>query len=373
MGWGMLATAVVAYCDTVNLVDSVNASFSNSRSSSSNKVSISNGVAATVFRAIDLWAATHGMAPKSLGQAKIVEIVYRVCIDLPIKMHEEEDLMPPGETPFLVSAKFVNNTLLRSAILVARAVEELLVCNERLYLQNYKENGSQAMRPVVDSDGDPQITYKPVNPKECRTTIQENQTRANLFAVARLGVEENRLTKAQTKGALLYNKLMQKLGLEALAFTIPSQTETESPNRSTQHLDSSHRCPAINLLACTTIPEPLERDFVFRKYLCAITRAPIRDPVGDPLSDTTLYERADIERWVERHHSSPVTRQPLSKHQLVPKPAVKALIENRLSYHQTHLVDYMRSSSILPTYLQILSGDTGQIPQTQEEQRGSPV
>lgn len=88
---------------------------------------------------------------------------------------------------------------------------------------------------------------------------------------------------------------------------------------------------------------PLHNDNLFKKYICPITHEPIRDPVGDPHTSTTLYERAAIHTWLSNHQVSPWTNKPLEPSQLIEKPALKNAINHRLRYHQEKVWEYMRS------------------------------
>jgi hypothetical protein len=91
------------------------------------------------------------------------------------------------------------------------------------------------------------------------------------------------------------------------------------------------------------IPAVLYNDAIFSRFICPITGAPIRDPVGDPVAETTLYERRAILNWLRVNQTSPLTRNPLVPNQLVEKPAVKAVIDARLAHHQQELQNYLQA------------------------------
>ena len=50
---------------------------------------------------------------------------------------------------------------------------------------------------------------------------------------------------------------------------------------------------------------------------CPITCDRLEDPATDHEGNT--YERAEIERWLEEHSTSPLTRSPLTRDQLYPR------------------------------------------------------
>eukprot|EP00290_Baffinella_frigidus_P009066 CAMPEP_0180135118 /NCGR_PEP_ID=MMETSP0986-20121125/10626_1 /TAXON_ID=697907 /ORGANISM="non described non described, Strain CCMP2293" /LENGTH=220 /DNA_ID=CAMNT_0022075727 /DNA_START=19 /DNA_END=678 /DNA_ORIENTATION=+ len=59
------------------------------------------------------------------------------------------------------------------------------------------------------------------------------------------------------------------------------------------------------------------------EYLCPITMAIMKDPVL--CADGHSYERADIQRWLNRSQSSPKTNAPLSSKSLTPNHALRGL------------------------------------------------
>jgi len=113
----------------------------------------------------------------------------------------------------------------------------------------------------------------------------------------------------------------------------------------------------FQLRALPAIPEELHEDPVFRKYICTITMLPTRHPVGDP-NGRALYDRSAIERWIREHHNSPITRHPLTRDQLVPKPRIQAFIDDRLLQHETALKASATPLLQLPVNAQLLAAAT---------------
>jgi hypothetical protein len=66
--------------------------------------------------------------------------------------------------------------------------------------------------------------------------------------------------------------------------------------------------------------KPPYQDTSGKKHLsvCPITLRPFRKPVMG--ADGYTYERSVIVAWVERHGTSPMTRQPMRVDQLIPEP-----------------------------------------------------
>ena len=126
------------------------------------------------------------------------------------------------------------------------------------------------------------------------------------------------------------------------------------------HLEAASNVPVVatenpvdlcDLKKCTVIPEFLNEDFVFSKYCCPISSLPIRDPVGDPTTEsstTILYDRLHIVRWLSSNSTSPVTRRPLTVEQLVPKPLLKELIDQRLHSYSVAFEKTMQEVNLEP-------------------------
>ena len=51
----------------------------------------------------------------------------------------------------------------------------------------------------------------------------------------------------------------------------------------------------------------------------------------------SVYERKVLVNWVHKHHTSPMTKQPLQIHELIPKPLLKKVIDKRLKFYGNRL------------------------------------
>ena len=63
-------------------------------------------------------------------------------------------------------------------------------------------------------------------------------------------------------------------------------------------------------------------------FICSITGEVFKDPVVT--SDGHSYERADIEGWLRRSQTSPLTNLRLASKQLLPHHALKRAIEESI-------------------------------------------
>lgn len=68
-----------------------------------------------------------------------------------------------------------------------------------------------------------------------------------------------------------------------------------------------------------------KEDNVPESFICPLTHEVMYDPVMDPEGNS--YERTAIEDWLEKHNTSPITRAPLTKNDLVVNRALRNAIE----------------------------------------------
>jgi U-box domain len=64
-------------------------------------------------------------------------------------------------------------------------------------------------------------------------------------------------------------------------------------------------------------------------FYCPITGELMIDPVVD--SEGNTYERSAIELWIEGHHTSPITRNIITRYDLRPNRSLKNAIEEILA------------------------------------------
>lgn len=60
----------------------------------------------------------------------------------------------------------------------------------------------------------------------------------------------------------------------------------------------------------------LSDDPILRDYICSISHQIVTDPVRSP--EGHIFERKEIEKWLEKSETSPMTRSPLTKEMLQP-------------------------------------------------------
>jgi hypothetical protein len=96
-----------------------------------------------------------------------------------------------------------------------------------------------------------------------------------------------------------------------------------------------------NFFERRTIPSTHYTDPIFMENICSITGVPIRHPVKEPVTNK-IYERAAIEAWINLHHTSPMTLQPIEKQSLIPVPEIEDRINNHLQKIQKELDEFAK-------------------------------
>jgi hypothetical protein len=321
MSLNAIATGLVTLCDVVNLGDSLHKIYCNPNENRGVRIaSILSRLSIIGFQTGASIAQIREATPETLGNIKSGELLCRF-IDLPIRMSEEASQMDVD------SLRFLEKAVVAPMSDIIRVGSEVNVHNENHYLQEYKRDPQKAKRPVYEQCGDEIkiVGYRRVEPKECEENINSSRQTAVISAGIRIASEAGIGSKAVQVSCDLYESLALWIRAKINGAPLPQQ-----------------QGQAINLIALNEIPEPLEGDIVFRRYICPITNKPIRDPVGDP-NGHTLYERSAIMTWLNRgNYTSPVTRLPLRPSQLIEKPVLKKLIESRLTYHGQHLWEYLQ-------------------------------
>lgn len=108
------------------------------------------------------------------------------------------------------------------------------------------------------------------------------------------------------------------------------------------------RCEKGALLERRAIPRRFYQEPAFN-HRCPITGLPIRHPVVDPLTHVP-YERAALERWIEIYHTSPLTKTPLKKADLIFLAEEEEQINHRLGELQREVDAEKLFHEFLPSF-----------------------
>jgi hypothetical protein len=109
--------------------------------------------------------------------------------------------------------------------------------------------------------------------------------------------------------------------------------EYRQSRRVLRERENGQRLPLIER---NTIERASFDDAVLSQRCCPITEEPIRHVAIDPHSGR-MYERAAIVAWIERHHTSPLTTEPLRTEDLLSSAETQLIINNQL-----HLIQLRR-------------------------------
>ncbi len=305
-----------------------------------------NRLAILGFSAAETFMSLSGSKSEALSRLKGFELIPKM-LNLPIQLTLELNDSRGEITARTVVRILEQGVVAPLAGIVGTAAEQISYY-EQHFLEMTPEELKNAKRPIFEFDqnlGGPVIIgYAPVDAEECQKRLnvadRVAQTSLHIRVLGEVGFSES-----VTFDALIpfYQYLAQFLSAPAIAPRQPVQQRAIVPAQ-------QQRAPNIlnlNFLAFDEIPIPLYEDVVFRRFICPISNCPIRNPVYDP-NGRTLYERGAIQQWIAVRPISPVTRLPLTVAQLVEAPAVRALIDDRLQFHQDRMVQVLQQGLELP-------------------------
>ncbi len=313
------ARVLVAVGDILNVVEAMNKRDSAQRrnlDTTWETASVVHRLALLGFTCVETSLLLNGSNPEKLALLKRLEELPRAA-GIPIEL----ELQKPDIDGTTTSAiRVLSKGIIAPFADMLRVRYEESGYQAQAYLKAHHEDPTAQM-PVYEtvysgeSSSTKLIGYKLIDPLECRKTIQGATTYANIATSMRVVCEE--------LGRFLSPAPLQESDVEE-----PAEWH--------------------DLLALQRIPPPLHNDVIFRQYMCLITREPIRDPVRDP-NGHTLYERAAIYNWLngDSRRGSPTTRLPMTIRDLQEVPAVRAIIDARLQFHQQILIYFLQQTGEL--------------------------
>lgn len=307
-------------CETENILTQVER-LTAQRRPSSNRFAESawaaNQICLICLNFVEIGALIYGASSQTLEKIKSGEKICR-AINIPaqnvISLDSERTVL-----------NYLERGILAPIVSFLRASNEHKIYQTQNYLQMTPEELSKVKIPVYDVNPrgvNKIIGSKNITPEEAKLALTQAKALQRYFNIVETIFNFGPISTAE----YFYRSFGRRLQIEAAA-----EQNAEEVN---------HETKVFDLLARKTIPEDLHDDVVFKRYICPITQAPIRFPVGDP-NGVTLYEKEAITQALRRNPISPVTRLPLAVHQLVEKPALQNLINNRLQFHESRLQSFM--------------------------------
>lgn len=316
-----LCQAVRLVCNTADVAVSINNAFQFPGQNTTRKTLATAMDIFLVGVGITEWGASaKGCSFKTLGTIKKVEAFARL-VDIPIKLFE------PSERHVGTPENWLKKCF-QSNLAFFRAGAEASCYEAREYLAMSPEQLKMVRVAVYeygsDSSTEPPkvIGYQEVTLEEAQQMrIQAEQATA-FFCLAEIGLNYEIIHKVYS---LLAARLMNS-----------------APPEQRNEIEQISEFDPFDLVSLNFIPEELHNDEIFSKYICPITKVPIRHPICDK-NGITLYEKSNIVQALRNDRRSPVTRAPHQISELIPKPALQALIDDRLKFHVERLRAFVRA------------------------------
>jgi len=358
-------------CDTVQVIESFDRMFQAQdagRDDILEKACLVNKLVCLGFTIAEIGMLISGKKSESIQTLKAIELVPRMfqMLTSPVL----EILKTDGSLKSIIRA--ISRGVIAPMADLARVGSEMICYDEHKYLQLSPEELKTAKRPIYELQGSGEdavwviVGYRPVDIEECKANLAEAKMVSEVAATVRIFSEFDILEKSFCDvGIPLYQRLINFLGDPNVVpnptpaahhagyqYVAPQHVAPQHPiqqHAAPQHPVPQHEVPGLyelDLQRFTFIPLPLHDDILFQRFVCPISQEPIRDPVRDPtnihLNGGTLYERRAILRWLQLHQVSPMTHQPLFANQLIPAPALKAVIDARLEHHRQQVSAYLQ-------------------------------
>lgn len=288
-------------------------------------------------------AQMSGASNATLGSIKRAEVLTRF-LEIPLQVRKteiEEEHTGVASSWGKVVMLFANG-LLPSLSSVFRASNEAVTYNERAYLDMDPVQLAEQRRIITDEDGNI-IAKRPVTREECEDIVRQAESQHPVLSAAEVFFKIKGPAHIAKNFKNTYARLAGRLhaGIPTVAGVPlhPMAAAREGIPVVDQH--------TFDLLACSSIPVELHDDVIFSRHTCVISHEPIRHPAGLP-GEASLYELSILAQWVREHGTSPTTRRPVGVHQIITKPAIQALIDHRLLFHQARLLEHVRQGIEIP-------------------------
>lgn len=291
------------------------------------------------FTAVEIGGLLAGAKSSFLSNLKSIELLPRLA-QLPLALTQEAQNL--AENPNAKNGiRLVERGIIAPIGDLVRVAAEGSLYYEKHFIEMSPEDLANAKRPIIEQVGEDIriVGYRPVDLEECKRNAEMSQKVATGAAIVRIGAELGLAEKGYTLGQNVYEGIARFFHHHARR--IPAILRRIN---AVAAAGGNPNAPVVqqvfSLRALGFIPSPLHGDAVFSRFLCPITQMPIRHPVCDP-NGQTLYERSAICAWLAQRPVSPVTRAPMAVVDLLERPAVQALIDQRLVHHEQNLWDYL--------------------------------
>jgi hypothetical protein len=367
-----LTKGFVLACDVLNLLNGINKIQESENNRWMHAAYLVNRIVILGCTFTHIGLELNGAKSETLEREKIIELIPRFT-DVFVRFGRELALLEESGTPLNIQTLFrpFQKGILAPFSDLAITGIEFEAYNDKHYLDMTPEEFEKVRHKEFCDDNGNVYEYD-ISLEDCKLELEQAPKMLMAASLARFAFEACAINAtANTCSSLIhYMRNFRRLAndLEAAnnqAPPLPRRADANIPAIPPLQPPPVRRAaiPPANpieefseddiglFVNLPFIPPPLYNDPLFKKFICPITTCPIRDPVGDPYTSTTLYEKSAILEWLSIRQVSPLTRIPLEPAQLIPKPALKNAIKHRLLYHQKKVLEYMES----PEYQAILN------------------
>lgn len=259
----------------------------------------------------------------TLAAIKAIELIPQT-LNVPLQAVKAHHEIKKGQ----VSPVGAMENCFESVVSVARCFSEQQCYQYKYYLSLPPEEFEKLKFPIYDQpkneyESSKIVGWHQVTREECRKSLEAAEKGLPLVSTVEITLKLGAVAKISSAMHQVYQRVFNQLA----ACTIPA--EANAKTASAKPIDPL----SVKWVDLPFIPVDLHSDVFFSRFVCPITRAPIRHPVADP-DGTTLYEREAIVRRIQLKHASSITRTALAINQLIPRPALQAAIDDRLNFHQ---------------------------------------
>lgn len=217
-----------------------------------------------------------------------------------------------------------------------RAATEIEIYDNKALLEMTPEERAKQPKPIYDAGGIDDmpkvIGHKIVTEAECRDEIASAEKFDTFFKLAEAALKTRPLVPMIADSANKVFRTCQNL--------IETFRDLASAGNNSVDADNSFKLEDLSI-----IPEVLYQDHVLSNYVCPISKKLVRTPVRGP--DGLIYERRAV---VVALRTSGLTRNGLALQlsDFVEQPAVKAIIDARLRFHQERVNEYVELGLEMP-------------------------
>lgn len=335
---------LVTICDSIKTLESFSKVLETRETGEENylhKAALVNRLVLFGFTLTELGMIVSGKKSDTLSLLKKFEMLPR-GLQIPVQFEiEKKNISAEAINGMRAWVRILDRGLIGPISDFIRVSAEGIVYSEKRYFEMSPEELKAAKKPVYEIKGEGEdarseiVDYRPVDLVESGEIINRAQKIVDSSLAIRVVSNLDLSSRAVDSSHSIYGQLVRYL------FSI--ERSDVSPELALQQLQKA--AEELDLVNLNRIPHPLHNDAVFSRYQCPILFEPIRDPVKDPTDGKTIYERRAILNWLETNPTSPMTRTPLTKEQLIELPLIKAFIDSRLAQHKAGLESYLSQAN----------------------------